>query len=231
VADVDPELSSHCMSGLVYLMACNKTPMVIEESLSTLRIMLMQNYSNETSLVVMKTLIKHILAEEGGIEVPSARSSIVWLVGEFREKLVDVAPDVLRLLAAGFTEESTETKTQIMNLAIKLSLFLPHDENVQIISTYVLEMTRYDLDTDLRDRSRFMTAMMGLAPSNENSEGENVPVDENLLAELADHADGILLPSKPAPGHQPPITVEGTFYFSSVCFYRLVSVFYENFRL
>ena len=34
--------------------------------------------------------------------------------------------------------------------------------------TYVLEMSRYDMDTDLRDRARFMTAMMGLAPSSEN---------------------------------------------------------------
>ena len=38
--------------------------------------------------------------------------------------------------------------------------------------TYVLEMSRYDIDTDLRDRSRFMTALMGLAPSNDAPQGE-----------------------------------------------------------
>jgi len=48
-----------------------------------------------------------------------------------------------------------------MNLAIKLSLHLPEDENIQNLMTYVLEMARYDMDTDLRDRSRFMTSMMG----------------------------------------------------------------------
>ena len=53
-----------------------------------------------------------------------------------------------------------------MNLAIKLSLRLPEDENVQSLMTYVLEMARYDMDTDLRDRSRFMTAMMGALSCN-----------------------------------------------------------------
>ena len=54
---------------------------------------------------------------------------------------------------------------QILNLSIKLALRHPDDENVQNLMTYVLEMSRYDIDTDLRDRSRFMTALMGLAPS------------------------------------------------------------------
>jgi AP-3 complex subunit beta len=86
------------------------------------------------------------------------------------------------LLATGYPDEATETKMQIMNLAIKLSLRLPEDENVQSLMTYVLEMSRYDLDTDLRDRSRFMTALMGLAPSNENEgTGEASAVDEEAL--------------------------------------------------
>jgi AP-3 complex subunit beta len=98
---------------------------------------------------------------------------------------------------------------QIMNLAIKMGLKSPDDENVQALSTYVLEMARYDLDTDLRDRSRFMTAMMGLAPSSENAAGESVQVDEESLAELAEHSVGIMLSSKLAPVNQSLLEVEG----------------------
>ena len=54
---------------------------------------------------------------------------------------------------------------------------MTEDENVQSLATYVLEMARYDTDTDLRDRSRFMTAMMGLAPSNEANESAEVDED------------------------------------------------------
>ena len=84
-------------------------------------------------------------------------AAAILILGEFHDILSKVSPDVLRILAAGFMDESTDTKTQILNLAIKLALRLPDDENVQSLMQYVLEMSRYDTDTDLRDRSRFMT--------------------------------------------------------------------------
>ena len=48
------------------------------------------------------------------------------------------------------TDESTTTKTQILNLAAKLSLRLQQDDRVQSLMTFVLELSRYDADTDLR---------------------------------------------------------------------------------
>jgi hypothetical protein len=65
--------------------------------------------------------------------------------------------------------------------------------------TFVLEMARYDMDTDLRDRSRFVTALMGLAPSTEtDGDGGAAPaaVDEEALEHLAEHAMGIMLAPK-----------------------------------
>jgi hypothetical protein len=63
-------------------------------------------------------------------------------------------------------------------------------------------MARYDLDPDLRDRSRFLTALMGLAPSNDADDGAGI--DEDALAELSDHAHGIMLATK-----LPPVTLLG----------------------
>ena len=106
------------------------------------------------------------------------------------------------------------TKTQIMNLAVKQSLQYPSDERVQSLMTYVLELSRYDTDTDLRDRARFMTALMGLSASSGNDETgpdelttqtANVVVSEDALAELSDHAKGIMLAPK-----LPPVTLLGT---------------------
>ena len=70
-----------------------------------------------------------------------------------------VSFDILRILAQGFTEEYTETKQQIVNMAVKLTLRLPDDEQVQVLMTYVLELARYDMDIDLRDRARVLTGM------------------------------------------------------------------------
>jgi AP-3 complex subunit beta len=205
VADADPEVAGKCMEGLMHLMACNKENAVIGESVVVLRQLLQQSSGTEISSKVLHQLAKMLIGEQS-VDEALARSSIVWLVGEFHDVLSKVSPDILRILAAGFPDEATETKMQIMNLAIKLALRLPDDENVESLMTYVLEMARYDMDTDLRDRSRFMTALMGLAPSND-SEGssEPSPVDEVALEELSEHAMGIMLAPK-----LPPVTLLGT---------------------
>ena len=205
VADADPEVADRCMEGLMHLMSCNKASAIIGESVVVLRQLLQQSSATETSSTVLHQLARMLVGEQP-IEEAIARSSIVWLVGEFHSVLSKVAPDILRLLAIGFTNEVTETKMQILNFAIKLSLRLPDDGNVQSLMTYVLEMARYDLDTDLRDRSRFMTALMGLAPSNDNEGAVGVEaVDEEALEELSEHAMGIMLAPK-----LPPVTLLGT---------------------
>ena len=204
VVDADPDIASKCMEGLMHLMLCNKTDVIVGEVTVVLRQLLQQNPSCESASKILHQLVKLLVIDKGGLDASAARSSIVWLVGEFHDVMAKVAPDVLRILAAGFMDESTETKTQILNFAIKLSLRLADEEHVQSMMQYVLEMARYDADTDLRDRSRFMMALMGLAPSTE-AEGEAPAVDEEALEELNEHAMGIMLSPK-----LPPVTLLGS---------------------
>lgn len=39
------------------------------------------------------------------VRVPLARASVVWIIGEYREKIPELAPDALRTLARGFPSE------------------------------------------------------------------------------------------------------------------------------
>jgi len=157
---------------------------------------------------VVKQLMKLLITD--GVSEPSARSNIVWLAGEFHPLLVEANPDILRVLSISFAEESADTRMQILNLAIKLSLLLPDDEKVQLLATYVLEMARYDPDTDVRDRSRLMTALMGLAPSTADADGNDVStVDEDALAVFSEHAAKIML-----AGKLPPVTAMVTAFDS-----------------
>lgn len=39
------------------------------------------------------------------ITVPAARASILWLIGEYGEKVPKIAPDVLRKMAKSFVDE------------------------------------------------------------------------------------------------------------------------------
>ena len=55
-------------------------------------------------------------------QVPMARASILWLIGEYCEHVPKIAPDVLRKMAKTFTNEEDIVKLQIINLAAKLYL-------------------------------------------------------------------------------------------------------------
>lgn len=55
-------------------------------------------------------------------QVPVARASILWLIGEYCERVPKIAPDVLRKTAKTFTNEDDLVKLQILNLGTKLYL-------------------------------------------------------------------------------------------------------------
>lgn len=59
---------------------------------------------------------------EGISQVPMARASILWLIGEYCEHVPKIAPDVLRKMAKSFTNEEDIVKLQVINLAAKLYL-------------------------------------------------------------------------------------------------------------
>jgi AP-3 complex subunit beta len=205
VADADPTVSDNCMTGLMHMLLCTKNPSIVSECVVSLRQLLQQNTQSSTSAKILRQLMK-LLIMENGIEVSSARSNIIWLVGEFHESVPKLSGDILRILATEYINETTETKMQIMNLAIKLALHMPEDENMQNLMTYVLEMSRYDTNTDLRDRARFMTAVMGLAPAEDQGENaEELAQNEQALATLTEHAKSIMLAPK-----LPPVTLLAT---------------------
>ena len=57
-----------------------------------------------------------------GWQVPMARASILWLIGEYCDHVPKIAPDVLRKMAKSFTAEEDIVKLQTVNLAAKLYL-------------------------------------------------------------------------------------------------------------
>ena len=110
-----------------------------------LRLLLSQLSSQDGNLVAESlTVVRHLIQQNPQAHVktvirlaknldtttnPQARASIIWLVGEF-SSLPDqenIAPDVLRILAKNFTDESEAAKLQIVLLAAKVYLhYLNH---------------------------------------------------------------------------------------------------------
>ena len=59
-------------------------------------------------------IIKHMARLVDSIEVPAAKAAILWVMGEYCERVPKIAPDVLRKMAKSFTNEDPAVKMQVM---------------------------------------------------------------------------------------------------------------------
>ena len=91
---------------------------LVAESLTVIRHLIQQNPQEHAHTVIR--LAKNLDTTTN----PEARACIIWLVGEFSglPEEDNIAPDVLRILAKGFADESEAAKLQIVLLAAKVYL-------------------------------------------------------------------------------------------------------------
>jgi hypothetical protein len=68
------------------------------------------------------------------IRVPTARASVVWMVGAYHELMPKVGPDTLRVLAAGFRSEVSQVRRGLLSLSLPRSLArsLTHSHTLSI---------------------------------------------------------------------------------------------------
>nr|CAD7200958.1 unnamed protein product [Timema douglasi] len=168
------EVTDTCLSGLVSLLS-NKDEAVVAESVVVIKKLLQTQPSEHKDIII------HMAKLVDFITVPQARASILWLLGEYSDRVPKIAPDVLRKMAKVFVDEEDIVKLQILNLAVKL--FLTNPKQTKLLSQYVFSLARYDQNYDIRDRARFLRQF--IFPS----EG----------SKLARHAKKIFLATKPAP--------------------------------
>ncbi|XP_063432329.1 AP-3 complex subunit beta-2-like isoform X2 [Mytilus trossulus] len=175
------EITDTCLNGLVHLMS-NRDESVVAESVVVIKKLLQMQREQEKKPSEHKDIIKHMAKMVDTITVPMARASILWLIGEYSERVPKIAPDVLRKMAKTFINEEDIVKLQIINLAAKLCITNP--KQTKLLCQYVFNLAKYDQNYDIRDRCRFLRQMIlpGEKPS-----------------ALAKYAKKIFLATKPAP--------------------------------
>ena len=116
-AQIDVTTSRRCLSLLLRQLSSQDGDL-IAESVTVIRHLIQQDPQSHFGTVVR--LAKNLDTTTNA----QARASIIWLVGEFAgmEGESNVAPDVLRILAKGFSDESEAVKLQIVLLAAKVYL-------------------------------------------------------------------------------------------------------------
>ncbi|XP_048874604.1 AP-3 complex subunit beta-1 [Brienomyrus brachyistius] len=169
------EVTDTCLNGLVLLLS-NRDETVVAESVVVIKKLLQTQPSQHSEI------IKHMAKLLDSITVAMARASILWLIGEYCERVPKIAPDVLRKMAKTFTAEEDIVKLQILNLAAKL--YLTNSKQTKLLTQYILNLGKYDQNYDIRDRTRFVRQLI-------------VPNEKS--GALSKYAKRILLASKPAP--------------------------------
>ncbi|XP_034475197.1 AP-3 complex subunit beta-2 [Drosophila innubila] len=165
-----------CLSGLVHLLS-NHDEHVVAESVVVIKKLLQSKAAEHYEIITqMAKLIDYI-------NVAAARAAIIWLIGEYNEKVPLIAPDVLRKMAKSFVDEQDVVKLQVLNLGVKL--YLTNPEQTSLLCQYVFTLARYDTNYDVRDRARFLRQF--IFPASGSS------------SVLTQHAREVFLATKPAP--------------------------------
>lgn len=176
LATAHPASTPAIVRTLSSVVASANNPAVVSESIAVLRRLLQRHPHAQTK--ALPQLIALLLSGEEddtvAIRDPGARSSIIWLITEFYEKVQSIATEALRLLARGFVNEASEVKVQILNLAAKVIVWHSKENGLKEITgdddkslrrtrqrllEYVVSCARYDRDYDVRDKARIMHAL------------------------------------------------------------------------
>lgn len=141
------EVTETCLNGLVHLLS-NRDEYVVAESVVVIK-KLLQTQENEHN-----DILKQMAKLLDFITVPAARAAILWLIGEYNNRVPKIAPDVLRKAAKTFADEQNIVKLQILNLAVKLYVY--NHSQIQLLCQYIFNLARYDQNYDIRCRARLL---------------------------------------------------------------------------
>lgn len=123
IAQVALKISSvadSCLRGLVKMLD-SKCEALSCEAVVSLRALLQRRQRSEDS--GLGSVLPHLVSYLDVLNAPTARASVVWIIGHYQQEVPRLAPDVVRRMAKCFASERQEVKQQILTLALKVWAF------------------------------------------------------------------------------------------------------------
>jgi AP-1 complex subunit beta-1 len=109
-----------------------------------------------------EALIKDLCAKLPEYYEPDARASIVWIIGEYAEKILD-SEKLIDSFADSFLEDPDKVRLQTLTAAVKLFLKKP-EEGEDVIQRILKLATEEVENPDLRDRAYIYWRMLSSSP-------------------------------------------------------------------
>ncbi|KAG6370469.1 adaptin N terminal region-domain-containing protein [Boletus reticuloceps] len=222
-ARVIPSCTPQCLSALMTMIK-SRHDIVVSNAVLVLKALIQNQLLVDSSAPVSSQspllIIFHLARRVDDIKHPQARACVLWLVGQYSaapgastviEGVADWAPDVLRKISKSFNTEESLVKLQALTLAAKLFLLCPTDQRLGLLCGYVLSLGRYDLNYDVRDRTRMLNSLLaGISPTMNGREMEEqssvILRREQVIKVLFDGKAGIIEESEETFGlHHIPI--------------------------
>jgi len=160
------------------------------------------NYVVQEAIVVIKdifrkypnkyeSIIATLCANLNTLDEPEAKASMIWIVGEYAER-IENADELLASFLEGFSDENTQVQLQLLTAIVKL--FLKRPKDTQEMVQQVLNLATQETDNpDLRDRGYVYWRLLSTDPEAAKAVvlGEKplisdttTRLEENLLEEL-----------------------------------------------
>ncbi|KAF8642214.1 hypothetical protein HU200_067478 [Digitaria exilis] len=201
-----PSIATTCLEGLLALVfyessISNSGHFDGEDAVLVQAIMSIKAIVKVNPVSYEKVIVRLVRSVDK-IKEPAARCLIIWIFGEynFMGSLISrIVSAVLKYLAWTFTADVVETKLQILNASAKVIMHCPeeHMEEFKRIVAYVIELSTYDLNYDVRDRARLLSRLLPCYTTRRGP--SHHPPNGDICKELAYHIfDGKLQPSSPS---------------------------------
>ncbi|XP_052739024.1 AP-1 complex subunit beta-1 [Bicyclus anynana] len=177
---VEPS-AERCVSTLLELIQ-TKVNYVVQEAIVVIKD-IFRKYPNKYESII-STLCENL----DTLDEPEARASMVWIVGEYAER-IDNADELLDSFLEGFHDENAQVQLQLLTAVVKLFLKRPAD--TQGLVQHVLSLATQDSDNpDLRDRGFIYWRLLSTDPA---AAKEVVLADKPLISEETDLLEPTLL--------------------------------------
>lgn len=146
-----------CVEALLELVKL-KVSYVVQEAVVVIKD-IFRRYPNSYESVIVE-----LCAALEVLEEPDAKAAMVWIIGEYAER-IDNADELLGYLLDNFLDEPVAVQLQLLTAAVKLFLKKPGQPDAQaMISTVLTAATQQTDNPDLRDRAYLYWRLLSAMP-------------------------------------------------------------------
>ncbi|ODQ51433.1 AP-1 complex subunit beta-1 [Saitoella complicata NRRL Y-17804] len=139
--------SERCINVLLDLInsSTHKVPYVVQEAITVIKD-IFRKYPSR-----YEAIIPTLCSSLDDLSEPNARASLIWIIGEYAEKISN-ADDLLSTFLEGFDNEGVQVQLQLLTATVKL--FLKKPDSTQELVQRMLKTATNDCDNpDIRDRA------------------------------------------------------------------------------